>query len=206
MKKTSSIIAFVLALILAVSAFTGCGAANEDPGNYSSQVAATIGDDTIYLDEANFFLRYNQWNLESYYWEYYQYMGYVNMWAAPAGDNADKTMDTSLKEQVMDELLETRILMSHADEYNVALTDEDKETVKKAVEDFFSEYDENFFKYAKVTEEQLTEWFTTNALAIKVFDAVKNTAEVSVDDKDCEVYTVRYVRIADDTDDDDTWP
>ncbi|MBO4290223.1 MAG: hypothetical protein J5865_09035 [Lachnospiraceae bacterium] len=202
MKRTSSIIALVLALILAVSAFTGCGAANVDPGNYSSQVAATIGDDTIYLDEANFFLRYNQWNLESYYWQYYQYMGYANMWAAPAGSSSDKTMATSLKEQVMDELLETRILMNHAEEYKAALTDEDKETVKKAVEDFFANYTEDFFKYARVTEEQLTQWFTNNALAMKVFDAVKNTATVSVEDKDCEVYTVRYVRIADDTDDD----
>ena len=200
MKKTSSIIAFVLALILAVSAFTGCGAANEDPGNYSGQVAATIGDDTIYLDEANFFLRYNQWNLESYYWEYYQYMGYANMWDAPSGDNMDKDMSATVKEQVMNELLETRVLMQHADEYKAVLTDEDKATVKETVEGVLSDYPEEFFKYTKVTEEQMIQWFSNNALAMKVFDAVKQTATVSVEDKDCEMYTVRYIRIPDDAD------
>ena len=200
MRKTTSIIALVLALILAVSAFTGCDSGIKDPGNYIGQVAATIGDDTIYLDEANFYLRYNQWNLESYYWQYYQYMGYADMWAAPSGENADKTMATSLKQQVMDELLETRVLMQHASEYNVALDDKDKETVKKAVADLLEDYDDNFFQYAKVTEEQLIEWFSNNALAIKVHNAAKMTATVSVDSKDYESYTVRYVKIPDDTD------
>lgn len=200
MKKTSSIIAFVLALVLAVSAFTGCSAANVDPGNYGSKVAATIGDDTIYLDEANFYLRFNQWNLESYYWQYYQYMGYVNMWDAPSGDSMDKSMATSLKEQVMDELLETRVLMQHAGEYKAELTEEDKAAVKKTIEDIMSDYDESFFQYAKVNEEQMTQWLSNNAMAMKVLDAVKAQATVSVDDKDCESYTVRYIRIPDDTD------
>ncbi len=200
MKKTTSIIAFALALILAVSAFTGCGAGNVDPGNYGNQVAATIGDDTIYLDEANFYLRFNQWNLESYYWQYYQYMGYANMWSAPSGDSVDKNMATSLKEQVMDELLETRLLMQHADEYKAALTDEDKATVKKTIEDIKENYDESFFTYAKVNDEQMTQWLSNNALAMKVLEAAKATATVSVDDKDCESYTVRYIRIPDDTD------
>ena len=200
MKKTTSIIAFALALILSLSVFTGCGAGNTDPGNYGTQVAATIGDDTIYLDEANFFLRFNQWNLESYYWDYYQYMGYANMWDAPGGDSADKSMATTLKEQVMNELLESRVLLQHASEYNVSLTDEDKETVKETVADIMSDYGEKFLQYANVTEEQLTEWFSKNALAIKVYDAAKQTATVSVDDKDCESYTVRYIRIPEDSD------
>ena len=200
MKKTSSIIAFALALILALSVFTGCDSGNTDPGNYGTQVAATIGDETIYLDEANFFLRYNQWNLESYYWQYYQYMGYANMWDAPSGDNQDKSMATTLKEQVMDELLEVRVLMQHADEYKVALTDTDKETVAHKVADIMADYGEEFFQYANVSAEQLNQWFANNALAIKVHNAAKQTATVSVDDKDCESYTVRYIRIPDDTD------
>ena len=198
MKKRMSIIAMGLAFALALTVFTGCGSGNTDPGNYGSQVAATIGDDTIYMDEANFFVRYSQWNMESYYWAYYQYMGIANMWDAPSGSNEDQVMATALKQNVMNELLQTRILMSKAGEYNVSLTDADKEKVHDTVHSILDYLGEDFYKYANVTEEQLTAWYENNALAVKVEKAIRDSVQVNVSDEDCKMFTVRFLHIPED--------
>ena len=196
MKKKASFIAIALALVLACSALTGCGSSNLDPGNYANVVAAVVGDDTIYMDQANFFLRYNQWSLESYYWNYYQYMGMANMWEAPSSDNPDQTMATGMKEQVMNELLDTRIVLAHAGEYNVSLTEEDLAKVRDTVE-LIKDFGPDFLKYANVTDEQMTEWLSQNALAVKTIKTIKDAAEVSVSDADCEMFTVSYLQIPD---------
>ena len=200
MKKRLSIIAMGLALVLAMSAFTGCGKSLADPGNLGSTVAATIGDDTIYMDEANFFVRYSQWGMESYYWAYYQYIGYASMWDAPGGDNPDQSLATVVKQSVMNELLQTRILMKKAPEYNVTLTDADKETVKGYVHQVMDGLTDEFYQYANVTEEQLTTWYENNALANKVQRVIRDQAEVNVSEEDCKMFTVRYLMIPDNED------
>ena len=62
MKHISRIAALILAVLVLC---TGCGS-SVSPEKYSTTAAATYGDQTIYLDEANFWLRMNQWSTESY--------------------------------------------------------------------------------------------------------------------------------------------
>ena len=88
MKKTAAIL---MAGALATGMLVGCAQNNTD---YATTVVATYGDTPIYLEEANFMARYNQWYNEMYY------MGYFGeeMWNQDIGG---KTLEPATKEDVM---------------------------------------------------------------------------------------------------------
>ena len=69
-------LALVLALVLAACTFTGCGA-SYDISKYANEVVATYGDQEIYLDEANFYARLQQYYSEALYSAYYG----TNFWS-----------------------------------------------------------------------------------------------------------------------------
>lgn len=193
MKKMVKKLAVLLAAVMMVGSMAGCGAST---GDFSTTVVASYGDEDIYLDEANFFLRYQQWFQEGTYWDmYYNYFGILNMWDSESGSGT-KTMGQYLKEEVMAQILQTRILVEHADEVGVSLTDADKENIANAVAGFRLSVAPEFFDYAPATDEKITEWFEKNALAVKVWDAVKASKEVTVTDEECQMFTVEYVYVS----------
>lgn len=122
MSKATKAMAVAMTAAMAAGSLAGCGGVSMD--KYASTVVATYGDEDIYLDEANFFLRYQQWTQEAMYWDMITaYTGYTDLWTYPSGDG-EKTMGDDLKERVMAQLLQTRILIDHASDYSVELTDE----------------------------------------------------------------------------------
>ncbi len=192
MKKLWKALAAGLSASLMLTSLSGCGISMSD---YSTTVAATYGDENIYLDEANFFLRYEQWYWEASYSWYATYLGYSDLWEMESGSGT-KTMAQYLKETVMAELLQTYILLDHADEYGVSLTSEDEEKIAAAVAEMREDLADEFLNYSDATDEQITGWLTKNALALKVYDAVKESAEVEVTEEECSMFTVQYVYIS----------
>lgn len=192
MKNWKKKLTAALAAALAVGTMAGCGSTSLD--KYPSTVAATYGSENIYLDEANFFLRYQQWVQEAMYWDYMSYFGYTDLWTAPGGDGS-KTMADSLKEEVMAQLWQTRVLRDHAEEYGVSLTEADQTRITEAVAAVHENFAEDFFQYVNNDDARLAEWFTQNALAVKVWDAVKQSAEVSVSDEECQMFTIESVLV-----------
>lgn len=193
MKKMVKKLTALAAAVMMVGSMAGC---STPAGDYSTTVVANYGDEAIYLDEANFFLRYQQWFQEGTYWDmYYNYFGILNMWESESGVGT-KTMGQYLKEEVMAQILQTRILNEHAAEVGVSLTDTEKEQIANAVSGFRLSVAEEFFDYAPATDEDITEWFEKNALAVKVWDAVKSSKEVEVTEEECQMFTVEYVYVS----------
>ena len=99
MKHLIKSLALALSLAVFTTIFAACGDSVE-VSDYATTVAANFGDEQIMMDEANFFLRYQQATMESYYWTMYQQYGYDNPWVAPAPGNdssINKTMLIILK-------------------------------------------------------------------------------------------------------------
>jgi|GEM_PF-1098781 len=193
MKKLRGTVTALLAIVLGAGILAGCGTKAAD---YPTTVAATYGSENIYLDEANFMLRYTQWAQEGYYWDMYeQYFGYTDMWKAPS-QNDGQTMGQYLKEMIMAQILQTRILADHAEEYNVTLTDADKETIAQAVTAFREGFAEEFKNYSDADDAKITEWLEKNALAVKVWDAVKMSADVSATEEESQMFTLEYVKVS----------
>ena len=190
----------IFALILAVLVFcTGCGS-SVSPEKYSTTAAATYGDQTTYLDEANFWLRLNQWSTESYTGMlYYYYYGVTDIWSQPSG-NRTQTYEQTLKESVMAEFLQTYILLDHAGEYSAELTDEESHKIDHLIEDLREEYADEFFQLAGIAEgeagdKQMRTYLEKRVKAFKVAYGVMQAADVQVNDEDCKSFRIGYILV-----------
>ncbi len=188
-----------LALLLAILLFcTGCGSIA--PDKYSTTAAATYGDQVTYLDEANYWMRMNQWGTESYTGLiYYYYYGITDIWQISSGVRT-QTFEQTLKETTMAEILQTYVLLEHADEYKVELTDEDNHKIDHLIEDIRDGYADEFFTLAGVAEgeagdKQMRGYFEKRVKAYKVALAVMNAADITVNDEDCKSFRVSYILV-----------
>ncbi|KIR02350.1 Foldase protein PrsA precursor [Lachnospiraceae bacterium TWA4] len=181
------ILSLGLAMAMGTTIFSGCSAMEED----SNKVVASYGDEKIYLDEANFTTRYYQYSYE----QIYSQLGSSNFWSTDTGNG---TMESSLKQSVMAEILQTRVLLEHADEYKVSLTDADQKKVDEAVKNFLENSDEKLIKAAGATEELVKKVYTDNALANKVYQATIANVDTKVSDEEARQVTVKSILISSD--------
>ncbi len=190
-KMRGKVAALLLAGLMAVSVLTGCSA---DVSEYSSMVVATYGDKQIYLDEANLMARYTQWLDELYYMNYFG----DSMWSQ---EYNGRTMEDSVKEEIMAQILQTEVLISHADEYGVSLTDADMEKVNQACNDFFETMDEKMIEMSGATDELVKQVYEKNALANKVWQAVVADVDTEVSLEESQQVEIRYILIQNDDED-----
>ena len=194
MKGWKKGMAALLAAALTAGTAAGCAASMSE---YGTTPALVYGDETVYLDEANFWLRYEQWVMESQYGLMYQYYGYENMWDAPADEYT--TLGQQLKEDVMAQLIQTCILNDHAEEMGVTLTEEDQTRIADTIAEFRENFDASFAEYSDASDESITTWMQKNAMAVKVWNAVKQDTEVTVSDEESQMFTVEYATITEST-------
>ena len=121
-----------LAVVLAAVCVLGtaaCGRTKVSLENYGTTVVATLGDTNIYLDEANFLARTNQYSSELYYTMY----GYstTDMWTGDLGTG--KTLGEYTKESVMRSICQTYVLKAKAEELGLSLDEDDLKKVDEAV-------------------------------------------------------------------------
>ena len=107
----------------------GCGSKTLD----GSQTVATVGEKTITLGEANFLLRYQQAETESYY-EQMLGEGFYNMDLMGTGEAYGETV----KGDVMTQLQEYIILGEKAADYGVALTEEETAKITEVATAFLA--------------------------------------------------------------------
>ena len=197
MKRFAKILAMMLSSAMILTSLTGCGSSvPTELADYANTVAATYGDEQIMLDEANFFLRYQQMGMESYYWSFYtSYYGFESLWEAPYDEY--KTLAVYLKELTMQQIRQTRILCDHASEYGLSADSVDKDAAAASAKELIDGLDPAFFIFSDVTAEKLAGWLEKNDLAYRVYEAVKDAAEVTVTAEETEMYTIKYVSFSD---------
>ena len=189
MKVAKKLLAAALAAVLAVSVLTGCGTSVK-PENYGSTVVATYGDENIYLDEANMYLR-----AEQYYYEYiYTYMyGVADIWNQEVTNGV--TMKTSLLESVMSMIRQMYVLKDKAQELGLSLSAEDMAKIENTVDTVLSESAEELVKAYNLTRERMIEIYKNNALANLAWEALVADVDTNVADEDARCVGVSYVLV-----------
>ncbi|MCD8330341.1 MAG: hypothetical protein LUC27_06635 [Lachnospiraceae bacterium] len=103
----------------------------------------------------------------------------------------------------MAQILQTRILLDHAEDYEIELTDDQKTEVSDYVSEFLETYP-LFTNQTDATEEQMVEWMEMNATANLVAQAVKDAAEISISDEDCQQYSIEYILVEEEDEEETT--
>lgn len=173
-----------LAAVLTLGMITGCTTVRKSDlsDDYSTVVAATYGDENIYLDEVNYYLRNSQ-----LMYEYYGAMYGTNIWENEGAEDA-------LREEVLSSIYQTRVLCDHAQDYKAELTDADKELIEKRVSELIED-DSNreFMEIAGSDEKMLTDLMTKNALANKVYKAIIDETEIRTTEEDNRQNSISYL-------------
>ena len=179
MKKRAVVL--LLAGLLAAGSLTGCGSLED------SDVVATVNDTDITAGVANFYARYTQAQYETYY---AGYMG-DDMWSGE-GEEGETYQDT-VKDSILESLENMYLMEEHMDEYEVSLSDEEKNSIKEAA----SQFDESngLAEKEKVsgatdTVERVLELLTIQK---KVQDAIEAGADTEVSDEEAAQKSMQYV-------------
>ena len=179
MKKRLLMIA--TAMMLTVTSLTGCSSLKKD------DVVVKVNDTELTAGVANFYARYMQAMYETYYGAY---LG-DNMWNTEAEEG--KTYEESVKDSVLEELETMLVLEQHMDEYNVSLSDDDKELIKKTAKEFDEDNSlENKEKIMADTE-SLERLLTLLAIEQKMTDAIEADADTEVSDDEAAQKSMDYV-------------
>ncbi|MEE1015074.1 MAG: SurA N-terminal domain-containing protein [Lachnospiraceae bacterium] len=191
MKVYKALVAAGLCVCMALG-MTGCGNDALD----GSQIVAAVGEKEMTLGEANFLLRYQQVQTESYY-ESLVGEGFYDM--DLYGDGT--TYSQVFKEDVMDQMQEYYILEEKAADYGIVLTDEETAAITEAAEAFLDANE-------KATKEQMTadqatveRVLTLMTIGTKVSAKVKEEAAVTVTDEEAAQRAFTYITISKGSDD-----
>lgn len=179
MKK--KIVLFMMAGMLAVSSLTGCSSFQAD------DVVATVGKQEITAEVANFYARYVQAQYETYY---SAYLG-DDMWNSEASEG--KTYEESVKESVLETLEDMILLEQHMDEYEVALSDEEKQAVKDAAKEFGEVNPLEDKEKVSGSEKAVKRVMTLMAIQMKMQDAIEAGADMEVSDEEAAQKSMQYV-------------
>lgn len=174
-------------LMLAVSV-AGCGkTASDDKG----EVVATLGDEKIYLKEANLYARVTQAQYESAYMAYFG----EDMWTVDmTGDGT--TLEQNVKDSTINNIKQIHLMAAHAEEYDVELTEEDTTEIKDTAKSIMESWDKALIEITGADEEYLIEILEYSAIADKVYEAAIADVDTEVSDEEAAQKTITYALLS----------
>ena len=179
MKKRAVIL--LLAGLLAAGSLTGCGSLED------SDVVATVNDTDITAGVANFLARYTQAQYETYY---AGYMG-DDMWSGEGEDG--ETYQDTVKDSILESLENMYLMEQHMDEYEVSLSDEEKNAIKEAASEFDSANGLSEKEKVSGSTDNVERVLELLTIQKKVQDAIEVGADTEVSDEEAAQKSMQYV-------------
>lgn len=190
-KGMKKVVALAVVTAMSMTALMGCASSIDN-----SEVVATVGDKEITAGLANFYTRYQQASVESYY----ESLIGENIWSLEIQDGY--TYGDNIKETVMSTLQEMYLLDTHAADYEVALTEDEMAEIEAVVAAFDEANDEETKKLISGEPEFVTEMLRLTTLSEKVSAAIVADVDTEVSDDEAAQKRVRYVSFAKSSTDD----
>ena len=179
MKKRAVVL--LLAGLLAAGLLTGCGSLED------SDVVATVNDTDITAGVANFLARYTQAQYETYY---AGYMG-DDMWSGEGEDG--ETYQDTVKDSILESLENMYLMEQHMDEYEVSLSDEEKNAIKEAASEFDSANGLSEKEKVSGSTDNVERVLELLTIQKKVQDAIEAGADTEVSDEEAAQKSMQYV-------------
>ena len=179
-----------VATTLAAGSMTGCSK-NID-GN---KTVSTVNDEEIKLGTVNLMLRYQQAQTAQMYEMYFG--GSTGIWSQVADEESGETYGEQTLSDVMEQVEDMVILRQHASDYDVAVSDEEKDKIEKAAEKFISANDETTLTYLGVDQDMVEQVLELSYYKEKMHDPMIADADTEVSDDEAAQTGVTFVKVAD---------
>ncbi len=170
---TKRIAATGLCLCMAIG-MTGCSDKTLD----ASKTVATVGEKEMTLGEANFLLRLQQAETESYY---ESMLGMDNLYAMSFTEGT--TYGDTVKDEALDSMHEYYILEAKASEYGVELTEDDYTKIKETADAFMAANDDYVKEQMTADQATVERVLELQAISTKVQIEMNMQVEVDIDEE-----------------------
>ncbi|MDF2540814.1 MAG: hypothetical protein K0S47_532 [Herbinix sp.] len=156
--------------------------ANENGG----ELIAMIGDTRVYYNEAMVYIKSVQENYETEYGK--------EVWDAKIIENGT-TFGDSIKEEVLKQITELKVIAKVAQETGIALTEEEMADAKAYAKEHYENLTKEDINRYFITQELLERVYADNILAEKVFEEKTLNVDTEVPDLTAQQITVQDILI-----------
>lgn len=181
--KKKNFAAILLGGVMAASMLMGCGGVDKNA------TVADFDDTKVSLGLANFAAKLQQAGYDDFYVAYFG----EDVWKTDSLGNG-ATMEQNLKDGVMTSLQTMYVLQAHADEYGVALSDDEKNKIRETAEQFISANDKQALEALGAEQEIVEEYLTLATVQEKVHEAIVAQADTKVSDEEANTSAYSYVK------------
>ena len=186
MKVYSKALVAVALVICMALGMTGCGSEPLD----GKQVVATVGETEMTLGEANFLLRYQQVQTESYY-ESMLGEGIYEMDLYGTGSS----FGDDFKADIMDQMQEYYIMEAKAADYGIALTEEDHAAIAEATAEFLNDNTADVKEQMTADQATIEKILGLMTIRNKMETALFAEANVTVSDEEAAQRGFSYISV-----------
>lgn len=177
-------VAVVAAGTLAAGLLMGCGSSVDH-----DEVVATVGDSQISYGVANFYARMMQSRYENYYTSLTGDTP-AEFWLQQWGEGS---YENYVKDGLMEDLENLYLLKQHADEYDIALTEEEEKAIAQAAADF---EEDNALEAKEVVSgytKYIQEYLELATIEEKMDAPMKEGVDEEVSDEEAAKKSMKYV-------------
>lgn len=181
-KKMAGLLALLFVMMMALA---GCSK-NGGPDNTAE--AVNVDGVSIPLGEVNFYLRYQQVQMQSAYGSYFG-EDFMNQDLMGAGVPYGET----IRDSVVETMEEFYIVEAHAEELGISLSDEEKAAAAEAAQAFLGANDSKTLSAMSADEATVTHVMELLALQSKVYNDRAATIDTNVDETEAAQKKISYV-------------
>ena len=183
-KLAKKLLCLTAVLALTLSLFTGCKSKNEKTlFEYAGQ--------EVTFQEAHVYARIMQYQAEAQYGAYFGTACMVYLQVGTDSKGKKITMQQSVKDSVINQLKQIKVLAAHADDYNVKLTKSEKKQIKQSVTAFAKDSTgKKVMKKTEADKDMIQKLYEESTIASKVMQAIIKKANVTVTDDEAKTVKV----------------
>lgn len=157
---------------------TGCHSDLSNEATDKVEVV-TIGDESVYLNEVWIYAKTVQQEYEKNYG--------TGIWSVELqNENGEtQTVETITKEDVIEEIMQVKVLAHQADSFGIALTREETAQINQQAEDFMNGLTDADIAETGVDLELAIRVYEENVIAGRVYERIMQEGNVEVSDEQC---------------------
>lgn len=178
-----------LAAVMGLAVLAGCGSKSLD----GTKVVSTVNENEIPLGVASFAMRYTQVQTEYYYSMFASMYGSesdTQIWDRVNDDGS--THGESTKEEILENLQKMYLVRDHAGEYGVDITDQEKEQIKEAAQEFIEGNEETLLTQMGVSQADVEEYLELETYYRKAEKPFIADVEIEVTDSEAAQSSITY--------------
>lgn len=185
-RVSKKITAVAAAGVLAASCMTGCGSGSIN----TAEVVATVGGEEVTLGVANFYARITQGQYESYYAGMMGMTG-EQLWQQEYSEGM--TMEDTIKDNILKSIEDMYVIAQHAEEYDVALSEDDRSAIEKAADTFIADNSKEVLSSVSGEKEVVAKLLELMTIQSKMTDKMREGVNEEVSDEEAAQKGMQYV-------------